>query len=96
MITDLVLSNARITSRGLRYLCDALTFMDNIFYVDLSQNCIDDCGMDYLSDLLGEGNLSSCPSLRKITLLGNRITFAGAKLVTESALTGHLEYLKYE
>jgi hypothetical protein len=94
MITDLVLSNARITSRGLRFLCDALTFMDNIFYLDLSQNCLDDRGMDHLGDLLGEGNLTSCPSLRKITLLGNRITVEGAKLVTESALSGSLEYLK--
>jgi len=93
MITDIVLANARITSRGLRFLCDALTFMDNIFYLDLSQNCIDDRGMEYLSDLLGEGNLSSCPSLRKITLMGNRITFAGAKLVASSALSGTLEYL---
>ena len=96
MITDLVLANARITSRGLRYLCDALTFMDNLFYLDLSQNCIDDLGMEHLSDLLGEeGHLSSCPSLRKVTLLGNRITYAGAKLVATSALSGNLEYLKY-
>ena len=94
MITDLVLANARITSTGLRFLCDALTFMDNMFYLDLSQNCIDDRGVDYLSELLGEGNLSSCPSLRKISLLGNRITVEGAKLLTESALSGNLEYLK--
>lgn len=94
MITDIVLANARITARGLRFLCDALTFMDNVFYLDLSQNCIDDRGMDYLSDLLGEGNLSSCPSLKKISLLGNRITYEGAKLISESALSGNLEYLK--
>ena len=95
MITDLVLAGARITSKGLRFLCDALTFMDNIFYLDLSQNCIDDGGMDFLSDLLGgEGSLSSCASLRRISLLGNRITFAGARQVTESALSGGLEYLK--
>ena len=95
MITDLVLANARITSRGLRFLCDALPFMDNIYYLDLSQNCIDDRGMDYFSELLGEGNLSSCPSLRKVTFLGNRITVEGAKQVAKSAMSGNLEYLKY-
>lgn len=94
MITDLVLAGARISSRGVRSLCDALTFMDNIFYVDLSQNCIDDQGAEYLSDLLGEGNLSSCASLRKVTLMGNRITGAGARLLVEAALSGGLEHLK--
>ena len=110
MITDLVLSNARyvspcahvsncdaccrITSGGLRYLCDALTFMNNVKYLDLSQNCIDDAGMDYFSEMLGEGNFTSCPSLKRVTFLGNRITIIGARTLLHSALTGSLEYIK--
>lgn len=95
MLTHLVLANARITSRGLRFLCDAMTFMDSLVYLDLSQNCLDDLAMLHLGDLLGEGGaLSSCPSLKKLTLLGNRVTGEGARIVTEAALGGGLEYLK--
>ena len=97
LITDIVLASARITSAGLKYLCDAMLFLPNLKYLDLSQNCIDDVGAVSLSEVLGnsETMIGECSSVEQITLMGNRITLAGAQALLDVLASSKVSYLKY-
>lgn len=95
-ISEIVLANARITSNGLKHLCDALLFLPNLKYLDLSQNCIDDVGASALADVLGNDimMIGDSSAVERITLMGNRVTSAGANALLEVLPSSNLVYLK--
>jgi Leucine-rich repeat (LRR) protein len=84
LITDIILANARISSIGLNALSDAILYLPNLRYLDLSQNAICDIGAFSLgSALCGTSVLGDPAAVRKLTLAGNRITYKGAKHLIE-------------
>jgi hypothetical protein len=95
-ITEIVLANARITTKGLKHLCDAMMFLPNLKYLDLSQNCIDDVGASALADVLGNDTMmiGEASPVERITLMGNRITPAGANALLEALPISCVTYLK--
>jgi len=95
IISDIVLANARITSVGLQYLADAMLFLPNLKYLDLSQNAIDDVGAEALAYVLESVTVvGDTSNVKRITLMGNRITHKGARALVMAVLNGNVEYLK--
>lgn len=84
IIAKLSLANARVKylSSG---MCQCISSMKNLKYLDLSQNCIDDESVKYLVEMFQTSASNS--SLEKLVLAGNRITGVGARTLVESFLT---------
>jgi hypothetical protein len=94
-IESLVLSTARITSVGFQDLIEILSSLPNLTYLDLSQNAIDDEGAHGLAMALSNSKImNERISLEKITLMGNRVTSAGAKALVGAVLMSNVHYLK--